>query len=159
MSSHHTADENKALVHRFIQECWNQGESASVPAVVAPDVHLHDSVFPLLPRGAQALRRHLDTCRRAFPDIHFTVNDTIAERNEVVVHWTCRGTHDGEFLGMPPTHKQAVITGTSIYRLDGQRIAEEWVHWNLLSLTGQLGIPQPPGSQNTPEFQNGTPQH
>jgi predicted ester cyclase len=64
----------------------------------------------------------------------------IAERNEVVLHWTARGTHQGQFLGMAPTNKSATVTGTSIYKLEKDKIVEQWSDWNLLSLLEQLGL-------------------
>jgi predicted ester cyclase len=78
----------------------------------------------------------------------FTIDDTIAERDEVVVHWTATGTHKGQFLGMPPTNKKATVTGTSINRIEGSKIAEVWANWNLMSLMEQLGIAMAPQGQS-----------
>jgi steroid delta-isomerase-like uncharacterized protein len=97
-----------------------------------------------LAQGPEAgiLRRqhHIERFRRAFPDMKFTIIDTIAERDEVVTHWTVEGTHRGDFLGMQPTNAKAVIAGTSIYRIENGKIAELWVNWNLMSLIEQLGL-------------------
>ena len=131
---------NKLLVHRHINEAWNQGRVNNT--LLAADVHLHDPVFPNLDPGARNVRNHIQACRRAFPDLTFTIDDTVAERNEVVIHWTARGTHMGDFLGMQPTHRPATVTGTSIYRLEGSRIVEEWAHWNLMSMIEQLNVPK-----------------
>lgn len=68
------------------------------------------------------------------------IDDMIAERNEVVLHWTARGNHQGEFLGMAPTNKSAAVTGTSIYKFEKKKIVEQWSEWNLLSLLEQLGL-------------------
>jgi predicted ester cyclase len=75
--------------------------------------------------------------------LKFTIDDTIAERNEVVHHWTGKGTHKGQFLGMQPTNKHATVSGTSIYRIDKGKIAEEWVDWNLMTMMEQLGVGAP----------------
>jgi predicted ester cyclase len=77
---------------------------------------------------------------RPYIDLRFTIDDTIAERDEVVVHWTGTGTHKGQFLGMAPTNKKVSVSGTTIFRIEGSKIAEEWAHWNLLSMMEQLGI-------------------
>jgi predicted ester cyclase len=61
-----------------------------------------------------------------------------------VIHWTGRGTHKAAFLGMPPTNKQTTVSGTSIFRIEGGKIAEQWADWNLMSLMEQLGISTAP---------------
>jgi predicted ester cyclase len=73
--------------------------------------------------------------------MYFTIDDTIAERNEVVLHWTAHGSHRGNFLGMRPTNRSATVSGTSIFRLDGAMITEMWADWNLMSLMEQIGAP------------------
>ena len=133
--------DNKQIVMRFIEQCWNEGNTHMVADNLADNVRIHDPVFPNLTSGANNMRTHIETTRRAFPDIKFHIDDTIAERNEVVIHWTARGTHKGDFLGMHPTGRKATVTGTSIYRLDGGRIVEQWAHWNLMSMMEQLGVP------------------
>ena len=65
----------------------------------------------------------------------------------MVLHWTARGTHRGEFLGMPATNKSATVSGTSIMRLDKGKIVEQWSDWNLLSLMEQLGLAAPSQAQ------------
>jgi len=141
--------DNKQIVHRFIEQCWNEGNTSQVADNLADNVRIHDPVFPNLTSGANNMRVHIETTRRAFPDIKFSIDDTIAERNEVVIHWTARGTHKGDFLGMHPTGRKATVTGTSIYRLDGGRIVEQWAHWNLMSMMEQLGVPTGVKEQTT----------
>jgi steroid delta-isomerase-like uncharacterized protein len=130
---------NKEIVHRFMDECWSQGKLNTVSELVAANCRLHDPVFPHLTSGADNLRNHIETCRRGFPDLKFTIDDTISERDEVVVHWTANGTHKGAFMGMPPTNKKASVSGTTICRIEGGKIAEQWGHWNVMSLMEQLG--------------------
>jgi steroid delta-isomerase-like uncharacterized protein len=132
--------DNKQIVQRFIDECWNQGNLNTVSELLADDCRYHDPVFPSLTSGAENIKNHIQTCRNGFPDLMFTTDDTIAERNEVVIHWTGMGTHKGQFLGMPPTNKKATVTGTSIYRIEDGKIAEQWASWNLMSMMEQLGI-------------------
>jgi steroid delta-isomerase-like uncharacterized protein len=132
--------DNKQIVQRLMDECWNQGKLNVVSELLSDNCRFHDPVFPTLTSGAQNMRTHIETCRNAFPDLKFTTDDTIAERNEVVIHWTARGTHKGPFLGMQPTNRQAEVTGTSIYRIDGGKITESWANWNLMSMMEQLGV-------------------
>jgi len=138
-------DRNKKIAYRFIDECWNGGDLATVPDVIAVHCRYHDPVFPHMTAGVESMQHHIQRSRRAFPDMKFTITDTIAERDEVVLHWTASGTHQGEFLGVPATHQKALIAGTSIYRMEDGKIAEEWVNWNLMSLMEQLGVKTPAG--------------
>jgi steroid delta-isomerase-like uncharacterized protein len=132
--------DNKQIVQRFMDECWNRGNLNAVSELVADNCRHHDPVFPSLTSGAENIKHHIQNCRSGFPDLMFTTDDTIAERNEVVLHWTGTGTHKGQFLGMPATNKKATVTGMSIYRLEGSKIAEIWSNWNLMSMMEQLGI-------------------
>jgi steroid delta-isomerase-like uncharacterized protein len=135
--------DNKQIAHRFMDECWNQGKIDTVSQLMSDNCRHHDPIFPSLSSGAENIKRHITSCRTGFPDLKFTVDDTIAERNEVVHHWTARGTHKGQFLGMQPTNKQATVSGTSIYRIENGKITEQWVDWNLMSMMEQLGIAAP----------------
>ena len=82
--------ENKQLVHMFMDECWNLGEFESLREMVADGCRLHDPVFPSLTSGVESLKCHIISSRCGFPDLNFTIDDTIAERDEVVLHWTAR---------------------------------------------------------------------
>jgi steroid delta-isomerase-like uncharacterized protein len=156
MSSQNTQPtDNKQIVKRFMDECWSRGNLNTVMELVANNCRYHDPVFPSLTSGAENLKNHIQTCRNGFPDLMFTIDDTIAERNEVVVHWTANGTHKGQFLGMPPTNKKASVTGTSIFRIENGKIVEEWANWNLMSMLEQLGLAMPQQSQsNAPKAES-----
>src|ERR1700736_3392883 len=140
--------DNKLIAQRFMDECWSRGNLNPVMELVADNCRYHDPVFPSLTSGAENIKNHIQTCRSGFPDLMFTIDDTIAERDEVVVHWTGTGTHKGQFLGMPPTNKRASVTGTSINRIEGSKIAEMWSNWNLLSLMERLGIAMATAAQS-----------
>ncbi len=133
-------EDNKATARKFYDEVWNEGKLATLDQIVAADCHLHDPVFPSLAPGRDSLKKHVQMCKNSFPDLRFTIDDEIAERNEVVIHWTGRGTHKAPFLGIQPTNRKAAVSGTSIFRLSGGKIVECWSDWNLLSLTEQLGV-------------------
>jgi steroid delta-isomerase-like uncharacterized protein len=128
--------ENKEIVRRFIEECWNKGDKNAMRDLIADKCRYHDPVFP----GVENVEQHITACRNAFPDLHFTIEDMIGERNEVVVHWTVRGTQKGTFLGVPPTNRTCAVSGTSITRIEGGKIIEQWADWNVLTLMQQLGV-------------------
>jgi steroid delta-isomerase-like uncharacterized protein len=80
--------------------------------------------------------------RDAFPDLDITVEKQVAERDLVAVHWTARGTNTGTGNGLPATGRAVQITGTTLFRMDDGRIAEEWTCANSLGLMKQLGMLQ-----------------
>ena len=80
----------------------------------------------------------------AFPNLHFTFEDLIAEGDKVVVRETMSGTQQGELMGIPPTGKQFSVTGIEIYRFEGGKIVEHWLESDMLGLLQQLGaLPSP----------------
>jgi steroid delta-isomerase-like uncharacterized protein len=131
---------NKQIAQRFMEECWNNGNLNAISEYLSANCRYHDPVFPHLASGADNIRSHIENCRRGFPDMRITIEDTIAEGNEVVHHWTVTGTHKGHFLGVAPTNKRATVSGTSIFRFENSKIAEQWSDWNLITLMEQLGI-------------------
>ena len=137
-------EQNKQVVQRFVEECWNRGNLNKASEFLTDQVRFQDPVFPNLSSGIQSIKNHIEGTRKAFPDLKITVDDTIAERDEVVLHWTARGTHQGQFLGMQPTQRKVTIDGTSIYRLDGSKIAESHANWNLATMMAQLGVVEVP---------------
>jgi len=142
------ATDNKQIAYRFMEECWNKGNLNAIPDFVAANCRYHDPVFPHLVSGAANIRSHIENCRRGFPDMRVAIDDTIAEGNEVVHHWTITGTHRGPFLGLAPTNRKATVSGTSIHRIHNSKIAEQWSDWNLMSLMEQLGIASVQASQS-----------
>ena len=61
--------------------------------------------------------------RGAFPDLHFTIEAQVAEGDRVVTRWTAGGTNTGSLGGMPPTGKAVVVSGISIERIAGGKVA------------------------------------
>ncbi|MBI2686629.1 MAG: ester cyclase [Acidobacteria bacterium] len=134
------SEQNKQTCRRLLEEAWNKGLLAAVDATVSRDCRFHDPAFPSIEPGAESYKRHIQECRDAFPDLSCSAEDIIAEQNEVVIHWTVRGTHRGKFLGMDATGRSMMISGTSIHRLEKDKIVELWADWNLKSLQDQLGL-------------------
>jgi steroid delta-isomerase-like uncharacterized protein len=96
-------------------------------------------------RGREGLRQFLSMFFNAFPDLRFDVEDIFAEGDKVVSRVTCRGTHKGALMGIPPTGKQIATTVICINRFVGERIAEDWELIDLFGMMVQLGVIPPPG--------------
>lgn len=81
----------------------------------------------------------------AFPDLHRAVEDLIAEGDRVVARQTMRGTHRGEYMGIPPTRRHVTFTATGIYRIADGRVVESWINRDDLSILQQIGPAPAPG--------------
>jgi steroid delta-isomerase-like uncharacterized protein len=138
-------EENKAVVRRFLEEVFSGGNLELVDEIFAPHYALHDPSVPGEVRGPEGMKQYVSMYRGAYPDTRFTVEDQIAEGDEVVTRWTGRGTHRGELMGIPPTGEQVTITGITINRLSGGKIEEQWNNFDQLGVLRQLGVAPAPG--------------
>ena len=129
---------NKAIVRRLIEEAWNQGNLDVIDELVSPHYVLH--IDAPGPGGREGYKQDVVIHRSAFPDLQFTIDDMVAEGDKVVLRATLRGTHQGEYIGIPPTGKAITLTAISIRRIANGQIAEEWVELNMLGLMQQLGV-------------------
>jgi predicted SnoaL-like aldol condensation-catalyzing enzyme len=110
---------NKALVRRLIEEVWNQGNLAIFDELYAPDFIFHDPGLPQI-RTREEDKQWIVGVLKTFPDFHITIDDLIAEGDQVVVRLTGRGTNTGDILAPSPhpaTGKQVNITGIAIARI------------------------------------------
>ncbi len=137
------SEQNKMLVRRTLEEVYSQGHLAVVDELVASDFVIHTPSEEI--RGPEGTKQFVAALRTAFPDIHFTVEDQIAEGDMVVTRWTARGTHTGEFQGLPPTGKQVRLAGTDIDRIADGKAVECWANVDELGLMRQLGVLPTPG--------------
>ena len=95
------------------------------------------------PRGNVVLntaRRLAAAFRNAFPDIHTTFEDAVAEGDKVAYRWKASGMHEGGLMGIPPTGNRMTITGTAMARISGGRIEEGWQNFDALGMMQQLGV-------------------
>lgn len=136
-------EENKAIVRRHIEELVNKRNLDALDDV-ATDVVWHDAPPGLAP-GREGMKQWLTIFGPAFPDWHSTIEIMIAEGDMVATRTTGRGTHTGEFIGIPPTGKQVTMTGMDIHRIVDGKIVEEWSNFDALGLLQQLGVVPPPG--------------
>ncbi|GIK43546.1 MAG: hypothetical protein BroJett011_73790 [Chloroflexota bacterium] len=131
--------ENKAIVRRGWEEIWNKGNLTIAPEHYALTYVSHMPGNPDM-YGPEGHNQLVTMYRTAFPDLHFTVEDQIAEGDKVVNRVTARGTHLGEFRGIPPTGKPITVTGITIDRIAGGKLVESWASWDFLGLLQQLGV-------------------
>jgi predicted ester cyclase len=138
-----STEENKALDRRYVEEVLNKGNIDVIDEIMAPEYVGHVTGFPLANREGD--KQFISMLRSAFPDIHFTIEDQIVEGDKAVHRMTARGTHKGEFNGIPSTGKRATVSVTNINRFAGGKVVEAWAVIDLLGLMQQLGVIPPIG--------------
>jgi ketosteroid isomerase-like protein len=136
-----TIEENKALVRRYFEQAPQNPD-------VCDQIFAHQVTWHALYRTKQpdfasspeveraAYQRH----RQLWGGWCETIDDMIAEGDQVMVRWTFRGRHAGEYLGIPPTNNPLTFTGIYIFRIAAGRIAEVWNLWDRVGEWQQLGI-------------------
>jgi steroid delta-isomerase-like uncharacterized protein len=123
-------EKHKALVRRFHEEAWNKGNVAAVDEFMAAD-YVDYPIPSGLPPGTEGLKQTITTYRTAFPDLKATVDDILAEGDRVAYRWSTRGTHLGEWLGIPPTGYHMAATGITVFRIAGGKVVEGWTSMDL----------------------------
>ena len=119
-----STEDNKAIARRIFEEVGSQGNFAVIDEAVSPNFVYRTS---------------------AFPEFHYTVEDMIAEGDKVVARWTATGTHKGDMMGIPPTGKQATVTGITTFRFANGKMVEGLTTWDALGMMQQLGLIPAPG--------------
>src|SRR5918912_3413641 len=127
-----SVEENKAVGRREQEELWNHTGDL-------------DAAEELYAAGqAEAAKQEAANFRQGFPDVISTIEDLIAEGDKVVARWRSRATHQGEYMGIPPTGKEVEVTGITLYRIQGGKIAESWNVEDKFGLLRQIGaFPEP----------------
>lgn len=134
-----TPEENREFVRsRVIGEIWNGGRDDLVPTAFAPDYVGHDPDRPNL-EGPDEVAASVRAFHAAFPDFSISVDDLLADGDEVVWRYTMGGTHSGPFLGVEATGRRVTTTGITIFRLADGMLREGWINFDALGLLRQLG--------------------
>jgi steroid delta-isomerase-like uncharacterized protein len=138
-----SAEDNKALVRRFVDEVQSAGNIDLIDEVCSPEFVNH-SAPPGIPADCEGIKIVTAMFRGAFPDSYFTVEDMVAEGDKVVTRKTFHGTHEGEFMGIPPSGRAVSMGLIDIVRISDGKVVEHWSMGDSLGMMQQLGvIPQP----------------
>ena len=137
--------ENKAIIDNYREEVFNEKNLDTIEKYVSSSYVRHDPGAPAEVRGPGGVKQLVTMFFAAFPDIHFTAEDIIAEGDLVVQRLISTGTHQGAFMGVPPTGKSLTVTAIEIFRIADGKITEQWVEADYLGMMQQLGIIPPMG--------------
>jgi len=132
-------EQNKELVKRE-WEAWNKGDFETYKELLAPDY-----VYYLPSRSTKPMSREETIemgkmLRKAFPDISWSIEELIATEDKIIIRFIERGTHEGEFMGIPATGNKYEISGISIRRIENGKVVEDKEDFDMLGLYQQLGM-------------------
>ncbi len=131
-----------ALVRRY-QDIYNSNNLDALGEVLSPDFKPHN-LMPGVPASLEGYTMMHQSTLTSYPDFHVAIDDLFGEGDKIVMRFTITGTHEGEFIGIPPTGKKINVTGISIFRIANGQIIEHWGEEDSLGWMQQLGaIPTP----------------
>ena len=139
-----STEQNKALARQMVEEIFNRGNISRADEFLAPDFVEREELPPGIPRDREGVKQLTVLLRGAFPDFKATIDDILAEGDKVVIRQTWKGTHKGEFMGVPPTGKSVSFGVIDIVRITNGKLVEHWGQMDSMSMMQQLGaIPAP----------------
>lgn len=115
--------ENKALAHRIYDEMWNKGNPAAANRIFA---------------NPEGVEKAVSLFLAAFPDLHHTVEEMIAEGDRVGIRFSADGTHTGQWKQFAPTGKPIHYTGVTLARIEAGRIVDHHTWWDTLKVIEQI---------------------
>lgn len=137
-----SSEANKLVARRFIEEFWNQGRMEAADELVAPGCIGWDQ-----PLGPEGFKHAFSVIKGAFPDLQFGIEDIFAEDDRVAMRVIERGTHQGEWPGIPipATGRRITVSGIAIFRIAAGQVIQQWFHNDFGTEIQQLGARIVPG--------------
>ena len=139
MASQATSPAANVELVRAAAQAFNAGDTDECLARITPDFIINLAELPEPMRGREAWRQNFEMMKHAFPDVQSHIEDIFAAQDKVAVRLRIRGTHSGEFLGIPATGRTVEYVSHEFYRIAGGLIAEEWICSDMTTLLRQLG--------------------
>jgi steroid delta-isomerase-like uncharacterized protein len=132
---------NKALVRRFYEEVWAQGNLDVADEVFADGYERHDFRHGEPASGPEGQKQIAAAFRAAFPDLSWEIDFILADGDFVVGRWTATGTHLGPWAGVEATGRPMRFSAVNVFRFSDGKVVEIWNHRDDLGLMQQLGAP------------------
>ncbi|ODR80379.1 hypothetical protein BG842_02175 [Haladaptatus sp. W1] len=131
----------KAKEQQFVTEVWNEGNFDRIGDMVSEAYTGHWFGFEDEPVDFDGFKEFIRAVRTGFPDFEMDVEFMFAEEDMIAIGFTAVGTHEGEFMGVPPTGKAGdPVPGIMIHRFENGKVVEGWAVWDALGLMQQLGV-------------------
>jgi steroid delta-isomerase-like uncharacterized protein len=128
-------ERNRSLIRDLYDQRINTGRLERLDEIVSESY-----VGPQGEKGPAGFARTIELLRTGVPDIHFTVEEILADGDGVAIRWSWRGTHTGPLRQFPASHKPVETTGISMYHFDGDKIDRAVVQTDRLGLLQQIGV-------------------
>jgi steroid delta-isomerase-like uncharacterized protein len=138
-----SVEENKALIRRAFQQAVNEKRVELFDEVLAPNYTNY--TFPAPAPGPEGFKQVMAMFFNAFPDMIVELQDVIGEGDKVVTRGVMRGTHQGEFMGIPATGKPIEVNYIDIWRIENGQGVDNWVQLDMMGMMQQLGVIPAPG--------------
>ena len=132
-------DPTDPFIRCIVDKAFNHGDFIALEELLAPDTSSTILTWRML-KNRMGLKQLITSYRLAFPDLNCIVEDEIRVGDKLAASWTMRGTHQGSFMGNPPTGKQMQVQGIIFARFEGGMIVEYWMLIDQFGLLQQLGI-------------------
>jgi steroid delta-isomerase-like uncharacterized protein len=145
--------DKRTVIRRYFDELFNAGNVELVDELLHPDYVNHSTGHPDQPRTREAVKGVILALRRAFPDLHYAIEDMVIGDDAVAVRTTMSGTHLGDFFGLPPTGKPIRVTQFTIERFADDRIVAHHRLTDELTFFRQLGVVPPIAQSSRPVAQ------
>jgi len=133
------ANDYRMLATRWFEDNWNRRRDEVVDELLAPEAVGHMEGGDV--HGRDEFRAVRAALLGAFPDLHLTIEDTLADGNQVAVRWRVDGTHRGDHFGFPASQRAVNFRGITWLRFEGDRLVEGWDAWNHGALMQALQAP------------------
>lgn len=134
-----TTEANITLARRVFEEIWNEGALDVADEIFSPDV-TYVGLIGDMPPGPESYKQYVASYRAILPDIHYTIDDAVAQGDKVLLRWSGPATQMGELMGAPPSGKTAFVTGMFLCRIKGGKIVETWANFDALGMFMQYGF-------------------
>ena len=132
--------DNRAIIRRLYGEVWNKRKLGVVSEIISPSHALHAPNVSGAAVGPEAYKRQILLFLTGYPDLHFAIEDTVAENDKIVACWTFSGTLRGDFMGIPATSKKVSVDGITIHHIAAGKIMDSYSNWDALGMMQQLGV-------------------
>lgn len=130
--------EIKQTARQFFDDVYNQANLDSIDSLVTSSFVYHARGEDV--EGIEKFKEWISSDHAAFPDMRFTIVDSIAEFGKVATTFVVEGTHEKEFRGIPATYKKFETVGVTVFHFDGNKIKEAWIVVDGLSAALQIGV-------------------
>lgn len=131
-------DANKAVARRFIDDAWNRGDLDLASDLLDEQLVNHDADGTTT--NKREFLRFVAEFRAAYPDLHFSIDDMLAEGDRVATRVTIRGTQAGPYQGVAATGRPTTWTGIGIIRVRDGKIVEQWADTDTVGAAVQAGL-------------------